>query len=49
MSRFGDVFLRCEAAERLEPAGEVVGNHKVGEVRPEVAVALVRKRLTVTS
>ena len=31
---FGDVFVGCEAAERLEPAGGVIGSHEVGEVRP---------------
>lgn len=31
---FCDVFVRREAAECLEPRGEVVGSHEVGEVRP---------------
>lgn len=31
----------CEAAEHLEPAGEVIGRHEVGEVRPQLIVAYV--------
>lgn len=33
-SDLGDVFVRRKAAERLEPTGEIVGRHEVGEVHP---------------
>ena len=36
-----DVFVWCEPAECLEPAGEVVGCHEVREVRPELVMAVV--------
>ncbi len=38
---FADVFVRREAAERLEAAGEVVGGYEVCEVYPQLLVALV--------
>ena len=36
-----DVFVGCEAAERLEPTGEVIGRHEVGAV---VSVAVYGSR-----
>jgi hypothetical protein len=35
------VFIRRETLEGLEPAGEVVGGDEVGEVLPELVVAVV--------
>ncbi len=37
----GDLFVGCEPAGCLEPAGEVVGSHEVGGVRSQLVVALV--------
>ena len=31
----------CEAAQRLEPASEVVGGPEVGEVRSQLVMAVV--------
>lgn len=38
---FGDAFVGCKAVERLEPAGKVVGCHEVGEVCPQLVMAVV--------
>ena len=38
---FGDVFIWCEAAERLEPTGEFLGCHEVGEVDSKLIMAFV--------
>lgn len=35
------MLVKCEPPERLELAGEDVGSHGVGEVRPESVVALI--------
>jgi hypothetical protein len=38
---FADVFVRREAAERLEPLGEVVGCQEVREMRLQLIVGFV--------
>ena len=44
---FADGFVWCEAVEGLEPATEVVSGDKVGEVLPEVVVAVVMIALAI--
>lgn len=38
--QISDVFVGCEPAERLEPAGEVGNGLDVGEVHPKQVVAV---------
>lgn len=40
-----NVFVRRAAAECLDPAGEIVGRHEVGKVRPELTVVVVMASL----
>jgi hypothetical protein len=42
-----DAFVGLEAAERLEPAGEVVGGDEVSEVGAKLIVAFVVENLIV--
>ncbi|MDR7222246.1 hypothetical protein J2X13_002662 [Aminobacter aminovorans] len=44
-----DEFIWREASEGLEPAGEIAGGDEVGEVSPELIVAIVVKALDVAS
>ncbi len=36
-----DGFIGCEASQGFEPPGEVVGGDEVGEMLPELIVAIV--------
>jgi hypothetical protein len=39
-----DEFVRCEALERLEPFGEVVGGNEVGQMAAQLVMGFVSAR-----